>query len=53
MTFVSTSNITITGGEIKAGSLIATKEEYHQPECSGAGIGGGYGGTRQCHQHLH
>lgn len=41
----STSDITITGGQIKAGSLIETKEEYHQPEYSGAGIGGatGYG----------
>ena len=38
----STSDITITGGQIKAGSLIETKEEYHQPEYSGAGIGGGY-----------
>ena len=40
-----TSDITITGGQIKAGSLIETKEEYHQPEYSGAGIGGatGYG----------
>ena len=39
----STSDITITGGQIKAGSLIETKEEYHQPEYSGAGIGGATG----------
>ena len=32
-----------TGGKIKAGSLIETKEEYHQPEYSGAGIGGATG----------
>ena len=38
-----TSDITITGGQIKAGSLIETKEEYHQPEYSGAGIGGATG----------
>ena len=41
----STSDITITGGQIKAGSLIETKEEYHQPEYSGAGIGGGDDGN--------
>ena len=41
----STSDITITGGQIKAGSLIETKEEYHQPEYSGAGIGGGDDGV--------
>ena len=39
----STSDITITGGQIKAGSLIETMEEYHQPEYSGAGIGGATG----------
>ena len=39
----STSDITITGGQIKAGSLIETKEEYDQPEYSGAGIGGATG----------
>ena len=39
----STSDITITGGQIKAGFLIEMKEEYHQPEYSGAGIGGATG----------
>ena len=43
-TCTSTSNITITGGKIEAGSLNKTKEEYHQPEYSGAGIGGASGG---------
>ena len=43
-TCTSTSNITITGGKIKAGSLNETKEEYDQPEYSGAGIGGATGG---------
>ena len=36
----STSDITITGGQIKAGSLIETKKEYPQTEQGGAGIGG-------------
>ena len=41
----STSDITITGGQIKAGSLIETNKEYPQTEQGGAGIGGatGYG----------
>ena len=43
-TCTSTSNITITGGKIKAGSLNETKEEYYLPEYSGAGIGGASGG---------
>ena len=36
----STSDITITGGKIKAGALIDTKEEYPQTDLGGAGIGG-------------
>ena len=36
----STSDITITGGKIKAGSLKDTKKEYPQTEQGGAGIGG-------------
>lgn len=36
----STSDITITGGKIKAGSLDETKREYPQTEQGGAGIGG-------------
>lgn len=36
----STSDITITGGKIKAGSLIETNKEYPQTEQGGAGIGG-------------
>lgn len=36
----STSDITITGGKIKAGSLDETKKEYPQTEQGGAGIGG-------------
>ena len=36
----STSDITITGGQIKAGSLIETNKEYPQTEQGGAGIGG-------------
>ena len=36
----STSDITITGGKIKAGSLNETKKEYPQTEQGGAGIGG-------------
>lgn len=39
-TCTSTSDITITGGQIKAGSLIETKKEYPQTEQGGAGIGG-------------
>ena len=39
-TCTSTSDITITGGKIKAGSLIETKKEYPQTEYGGAGIGG-------------
>lgn len=39
----STSDITITGGQIKAGSLIETKKEYPQTEQGGAGIGGATG----------
>ena len=44
-TCTSTSDITITGGQIKAGSLIETENEYPQTEQGGAGIGGasGYG----------
>ena len=37
----STSDITITGGKIKAGALDETKKEYSQTEYGGAGIGGG------------
>lgn len=36
----STSDITITGGKIKAGSLKETRKEYPQTEQGGAGIGG-------------
>lgn len=36
----STSDITITGGQIKAGSLKETNKEYPQTEQGGAGIGG-------------
>lgn len=36
----STSDITITGGQIKAGSLKETRKEYPQTEQGGAGIGG-------------
>ena len=36
----STSDITITGGQIKAGSLNETNKEYPQTEQGGAGIGG-------------
>ena len=39
-----TSDITITGGQIKAGSLIETNKEYPQTEQGGAGIGGAAGG---------
>lgn len=39
----STSDITITGGQIKAGSLIETNKEYPQTEQGGAGIGGATG----------
>lgn len=39
-TCTSTSDITITGGKIKAGSLIETNKEYPQTEQGGAGIGG-------------
>ena len=39
-TCTSTSDITITGGKIKAGSLNETKKEYPQTEQGGAGIGG-------------
>ena len=39
-TCTNTSDITITGGKIKAGSLIETKKEYPQTEQGGAGIGG-------------
>ena len=39
-TCTSTSDITITGGQIKAGSLNETKKEYPQTEYGGAGIGG-------------
>ncbi len=44
-TCAGASNITITGGQIKAGSLIETNKEYPQTEQGGAGIGGaaGYG----------
>ena len=42
-TCTSTSDITITGGKIKAGSLIETKEKYPQTEQGGAGIGGATG----------
>lgn len=36
----STSDITITGGKIKAGSLNETRKEYPQTQYGGAGIGG-------------
>lgn len=36
----STSDITITGGQIKAGSLNETNKEYPRTEQGGAGIGG-------------
>lgn len=39
-TCTSTSDITITGGKIKAGSLKDTKKEYPQTDLGGAGIGG-------------
>lgn len=39
-TCMSTSDITITGGQIKAGSLNETNKEYPQTEQGGAGIGG-------------
>ena len=39
-TCTSTSDITITGGQIKAGSLNETNKEYPQTEQGGAGIGG-------------
>lgn len=39
-TCTNTSDITITGGQIKAGSLIETNKEYPQTEQGGAGIGG-------------
>lgn len=42
-TCTSTSDITITGGQIKAGSLIETNKEYPQTEQGGAGIGGATG----------
>ena len=40
----STSDITITGGKIKAGSLDETEKEYPQTKLGGAGIGGATGG---------
>ncbi len=43
-TCTSTSNITITGGQIKAGSLNETEKEYPQMRQGGAGIGGATGG---------
>ena len=42
-TCTSTSNITITGGKIKAGSLNETEKEYPQTKQGGAGIGGAPG----------
>ena len=39
-TCTNTSDITITGGKIEAGSLIETNKEYPQTEQGGAGIGG-------------
>ena len=42
-TCMSTSDITITGGQIKAGSLNETNKEYPQTEQGGAGIGGATG----------
>lgn len=39
-TCTNTSDITITGGKIEAGSLIETNKEYPQTELGGAGIGG-------------
>ena len=39
----STSDITITGGKIEAGSLFKTNEKYPQTEQGGAGIGGATG----------
>ena len=42
-TCTSTSNITITGGKIEAGSLFKTNEKYPQTEQGGAGIGGATG----------
>lgn len=43
-TCTSTSDITITGGKIKAGSLDETEKEYPQTKLGGAGIGGATGG---------
>ena len=43
-TCASTSDITITGGKIKAGSLDETEKEYPQTKLGGAGIGGATGG---------
>ena len=43
-TCTSTSDITITGGKIKAGSLNETNEKYPQTKLGGAGIGGATGG---------
>lgn len=43
-TCTSTSNITITGGQIKAGSLNETKKEYPDMAQGGAGIGGAASG---------
>ena len=42
-TCTSTSNITITGGQIKAGALIDTVKEYPDTRQDGAGIGGAPG----------
>lgn len=42
-TCTSTSDITITGGKIEAGSLFKTNEKYPQTEQGGAGIGGATG----------
>ena len=39
-TCTNTSDITITGGKIKAGSLIDTVKEHPQTQYGGAGIGG-------------
>ena len=43
-TCTSTSDITITGGQIKAGALNETEKEYPDTRLGGAGIGGATGG---------
>ena len=43
-TCTSTSDITITGGQIKAGALNETEKKYPDTRLGGAGIGGATGG---------